>query len=147
MTTPSLELASPQPAPAIPSGPLCAACGDTAVVHWQRRPTDDELAEIVRVEKDRREQLLLLADPQLPAPQFPPLPAAETTTRIVHACADHAITLDAASRVHASSCTAPNEADLPDCDCTPEPVPEPEFEAAADPASSRLPAHWLPGGQ
>ncbi|MFI8535342.1 hypothetical protein ACIGMX_34495 [Streptomyces aquilus] len=112
---------------------------------WQRRPTDDELAEIVAAETARREQAVLEADPQLSPPVFGPLPTAADTTRIVLACAAHAITLDGASRVHASSCTAPNDADLPGCDCTPEPLPEPEPEVEQI-EESRLPAHWVNGG-
>jgi len=138
--------ATPVPAPPTPAAPVCAACGSEAVVHWQRRLTGDELAEHIRVEKERRAERLLLADPQQPAPVFPPLPAADDTTRIVHACGPHAISLEAASRIHASSCTAPNEADLPGCDCTPEPHPAPAPEPVDEPAASRLPAHWLPGG-
>lgn len=44
----------------------------------------------------------------------------------VYACAEHTITRDAASRVHASGCTAPDPARLPDCGCKPEPLPTPE---------------------
>lgn len=138
--------AAPTP-PAVPSGPACAACSSEAVVHWQRRPTAEELAEVVQAEKDRREQLLLLADPQLPAPEFGPLPTADGTTRTVYACGPHAITMDAAALIHASGCTAPHEANLPDCDCTPETPTGSSSGADEDPAESRLPAHWLPGGQ
>jgi hypothetical protein len=117
-------------------------------VHWRRRPTDDELAELVAAERVRRDELLLLADPRLPAPQFGPLPTAEGVTRTVYACGPHAITLEAASRTHQSSCTAPNDADLPDCDCTPEALPESAATTSAESeAPSRLPAHWLPGGE
>lgn len=124
------------------SGPACVACGETAIVHWLRRLTDDELAEHIRIEQERREQALLLADPQLPAPVFPPLPTGEGFTRTVYSCGPHAITMDAAALVHASSCTAPNEADLPGCDCTPEPPPE----APIEPAAAPLPDHWVTGG-
>jgi hypothetical protein len=51
--------------------------------------------------------------------------------------------MDAAALVHASSCTAPNEADLPGCDCTPEPLPEPE--PVDEPAPTLLPEHWTTG--
>lgn len=44
----------------------------------------------------------------------------------VYACAEHTITRDAASRVHAAGCPAPDPARLPDCGCTPEPLPAPE---------------------
>lgn len=148
MPTPSPDFAEVAPAPvpaapAVPTGPTCAACGDEAVVHWRRRLTDDELAVHVRLEQERRDQALLLADPQLPAPVFPPLPTGEDDTRTIYTCGPHAITMDAAALIHQSSCTAPNDADLPGCDCTPE-------AHAADPtedeAPSRLPAHWLADG-
>jgi hypothetical protein len=112
-------------------------------VNWLRRPTDAELAEVVKAEQDRRDQIRLLADPQLPEPEFGPLPTAEGTTRTVYACGPHAITMDAAALVHASSCTAPNEADLPDCDCTPETLPPAPIEEAPVQA---LPDHWVTGG-
>jgi hypothetical protein len=140
---PSPELPAPAPVEPLPTGPTCAACPEPAIVHWLRRPTDDELAEVVQAERDRREQALLLADPQLPAPAFGPLPSAEGMTRAVYACGPHAITMDAAALVHASSCTAPNDADLPGCDCTPEPPPDapPEEEPV-----QALPDHWVTGG-
>jgi hypothetical protein len=117
-------------------------------VHWQRRPTDDELAEVVAAEQSRREEALLLADPQLPTPVWPPLPTGSDMTRIVHSCGPHAISMETAALIHASTCTAPNEADLPGCDCTPEPLPEPTPEESLDePAVSRLPAHWVTGGE
>lgn len=141
---PATEPPAP-PAPVMPSGPTCAACGTEAVVHWRRRPTADELAEHVAAEQSRRTERRLLADPQQPPPLFGPLPAADDTTRTIYACGPHAITLDAATRIHASTCTAPNEAHLPGCNCTPEPLPEPEPDTGEAP--SRLPAHWLPGGQ
>lgn len=142
---PAPALPVPAPGPAMPAGPLCAACSADAVVHWLRRPTDAELADVIAIEKQRREQLVLLADPQLPAPAFGPLPTADGTTRTVYACATHAISLDAAALIHASTCTAPNDADLPGCDCTPEAWPEPPAEEPA--AAQPLPAHWLPGGE
>jgi hypothetical protein len=126
-----------------PSGPACVLCAEPALVNWLRRPTDDELAEVVKAEQDRRDQIRLLADPQLPEPEFGPLPTAEGTTRTVYACGPHAISMDAAALVHASSCTAPNDADLPGCDCTPEPPPDapPEEEPV-----QALPDHWVTGG-
>lgn len=148
--SPDFPVVSPAPVPdtpATPSGPTCAACDSEAVVHWRRRPTDDELAELVAAEQSRREEMLLLADHQLPAPQFGPLPTADGTTRTVYACGRHAITLEAAALIHQSGCTAPNDADLPGCDCTPEALPTAPLAASAeDEAPSRLPAHWLPGG-
>ena len=144
--------AQPVPVPetaaaALPAGPRCAGCGGPAVVQWLRRPTQDELDDAHRVERARRDQALLLADPQQPAPEFGPLPAPGDMTVPVYACTGHAIALEAATRIHASACTAPNDADLPGCDCTPEPLPEPEPAHAFAPPVSRLPAHWLPGGE
>lgn len=135
---------APAPVEPRPTGPTCASCAEPAIVHWLRRPTDDELAEVISAEQSRREQVLLLADPQLPAPEFGPLPTGDGMTRTVYACGPHAITMDAAALVHASSCTAPNDADLPGCDCTPEPLPQPPVEEAR-PAPA-LPAHWVTGG-
>ena len=127
-----------------PTGPACTACGEAAVVNWQRRPTEQELADLIATEQERRAQLLLLADPQLPPPEFGPLPTADGMTRTVYACAQHAITMDAASRIHASTCTAPNTANLPGCDCTPEPLPPPEPTISL---AQVLPDHWLPAGE
>lgn len=137
--TPAVEVA----APATPTGPTCDACGDTAVVNWRRRLTDRELAEHVRLEQERREQALLLADPQLPPPAFPPLPTGDDDTRTVYACGPHAITMDGAARIHAADCTAPNEGGEHGCDCTPEPAPKPTPEP--EPALA-LPDHWQTGG-
>jgi hypothetical protein len=107
-------------------------------VNWRRRLTNDELAEHIAAEQDRREQSLLLADPQLPSPVFPPLPTGEDDTRTVYACPDHAITIDGAALIHTSTCTAPNDTGMNGCNCTPEPAPEPNDE----PTPSRLPTHW-----
>ncbi|MFI1165643.1 hypothetical protein ACH4UM_19010 [Streptomyces sp. NPDC020801] len=125
------------------SGPLCKACGIAAVVHWLRRPTDSEVTEAAAVEKERRAQVLLLTDPQLPRPEFGPLPTAADMTRTVYACASHAITLEAAALLHQSRCTAPNEADLPACDCTPEAPPQ--TPPTEPPPARALPAHWVTG--
>lgn len=46
-----------------------------------------------------------------------------THTDAVYACRLHAIELEAAGRVHQAACTAPNLAQLPACDCTPEVPP------------------------
>jgi len=137
--SPAVEAA----APATPGGPVCGACGEAAVVNWRRRLTGDELAEHVRLEQERREQALLLADSQLPSPTFPPLPDGTGDTRSVYACGRHAITMDGAALIHAAGCTAPNEVGEHGCDCTPEPAPKatPEPEAAL-----ALPDHWLTGG-
>lgn len=136
MTTPD----TPTPS----SGPLCAACGENAVVNWGRRLTQDEVADLVTGERERRAQLLLLADPQLPPPAFGPLPTGDGMTRTIYACAPHAITLEAAALIHQNTCTAPNPASLPGCDCTPEtPKPAPPDDETAP---FQLPEHWLPAG-
>jgi hypothetical protein len=140
---PAPELPPPAPVTPLPAGPRCAACSGAAVVHWLRRPTDDEVADAVRVEQDRRAERLLLADPQLPKPEFGPLPTGDGMTRAVYACGPHAITMDAAAHIHASSCTAPNNADLPGCDCTPEPLP---YSPVEEEAAAPLPDHWVTGG-
>jgi hypothetical protein len=140
------QLPTPVPEiPAIPAGPVCGACGTRAVVNWRRRPTDDELVHVVHAEQSRRDELLLLADPQQPAPEFGPLPTVEDTVRAVYACAEHAIDGEAAAFIHQGACTAPNETGRWGCDCIPEPLPEPEPDPAADPAVAALPAHWLTG--
>lgn len=104
---------------------VCAApgCGESPVVQWSRRLTDAEFAAILTAEQRRRDAVLLLADPQLPAPVFGPLPVQADCVRAVHACGVHAIDLDAAAQVHGSACTAPDLAHLPACGCTPEPIP------------------------
>ncbi|MFE9127108.1 hypothetical protein ACFYOF_17085 [Streptomyces sp. NPDC007148] len=91
------------------------------------------------VEESRREQILALVDPALPPPDFGSLPTAEDTEVAVYACGSHAITMDLASLVHASTCTAPNNENLPACDCTPEPPPEPSPYVER---SVALPDHW-----
>ncbi|MET7944349.1 hypothetical protein [Streptomyces sp. NPDC005302] len=138
-TDPDTAPAPPAPAPA---GPPCGLCGDSALVHWMRRPTDEEYAHYKALEQDRYNQTLLLADPQLPKPvQTPLIPAAEMTVA-VYACGPHAITLEDAALIHSSACTAPNETDLPGHDCVAERLPaEPPEEPGP------LPAHWTSGGQ
>lgn len=136
MSTP--ELAAPPP---LPSGPVCshAGCTGRVVAQWRRRPTDGELDAHVALEETRREERLLLADPQLPPPVFPPLPSAEDTVIAVFACARHAIDIDLASRVHAADCRAPHEEHLPVCDCEPEPLPESESVEE----TVTLPTGWI----
>ncbi|MFE2712225.1 hypothetical protein ACFXKI_09605 [Streptomyces mirabilis] len=112
-------------------------------MNWQRRLTDDELAEHVSAAEQRREQVVLMADPQLPAPVFPPLPDGSGDTHLLLACSEHAIDKDLAGRIHQKICTAPNEIGRWGCDCTPEPAPvAPVEEIAAAP----LPDHWVTGG-
>lgn len=113
--------------------PQCASCDAEAVVQWLRRPTDAELDTRRGFEQARRDVITLLADPQLPAPEFGPLPTADDVTVSVYACAAHGLSLDAASMMHASVCTAP-----PVCTCQPEP-------AVGNPAVD-IPAVVLPEG-
>jgi hypothetical protein len=137
MTTPEFV-----PVP-VSSVPACALCGGDAVVNWLRRPTEAEVAAVVAAEESRREQVLLLADKDLPAPVFGPLPTGEGMTRSVYACAMHALDLEAAALIHANTCTAPNPAYLPGCDCTPEaPTPEPGLDTAP---AVQLPDTWISG--
>jgi hypothetical protein len=143
--TPAVEAAAPLPATT--EGPRCTHCGepvggDRIGVSWNRRLTDDELADHVRLEEERRDRILLLADKQLPPPVFPSLPDGSNDTRTVYACGEHAIDMDAASRIHQKTCTAPNEIGRRGCDCTPEPAPKatPEPEPAL-----ALPDHWQTG--
>lgn len=125
MTTPAPDLATP-------AGPPCGTCGTPAAVHWQRRLTTDEIAAQQKIEQDRRNDTLVLADPQLPAPVFPPMPDFLDATTTIYGCAQHAITLDQAVHTHTAGCTAPP------CNCTPEPLPKP----APEPPSVELPPGW-----
>jgi len=109
-----------------PTGPRCGSCGGPALVQWRRRPTDNELANLVAIEQARQAEALSLADQSQPAPTFGPLPTAGDTTIAVFGCAEHAIHLEAAARVHAADCSAPHPDHVPDCDCEPEPHPAPE---------------------
>jgi hypothetical protein len=122
---------TPAPDPQ-PTGPACSVCGAPACVHWQRRLTDAEFADYLALVQGRRDELTELADQQKPPPDFGPLPAPDEVMRTVYGCLDHAISLDAASLVHAKTCTAPP------CDCTPEPAPKPEPE----PDPQQLPPGW-----
>jgi hypothetical protein len=113
-----------------------AGCVSPVVVQWRRRPTDAELAELVQAEKARREQVLLLSDPQQPAPEFGALPTVDGTVIAVFSCAQHTIELEAAARIHASDCAG--------CSCEPEPHPD----APPPPAMTILPSGWaVPAAQ
>lgn len=114
-------------------GPTCAACGGPAVVHWQRRLTDTEITMQQAIEQDRRKEVALLADPDQPAPVFPPMPDFLDATTTIPACASHSISIDLAALVHAKDCAAP-----PKCTCTPEPTPQPD----PDRAPVQLPPGW-----
>jgi hypothetical protein len=111
--------------------PTCHRCDQPAVVHWQRRLIQAEIDDLRTAEQGRRDQAVLLADPQQPPPTFGPLPDGRGHTRIVHACAQHAISLDDAALIHQPDCTA--------CDCTPEPQPGAEPITIPGPA---LPPGW-----
>lgn len=150
------RMPSAGPGAPAPTGPVCGACGGEAVVNWRRRLTADELAEVVAAAQSRRDELLELADRQLPRPEFMPLPTADDTTRTVYACAAHAISIDAAALIHQATCGAPfagvhgktpvHVDRVPRCDCTPEPLSEAETVAAVqDAGTSRLPWHWVSG--
>lgn len=146
---PTPATAEPDPAPSMPAGRVCAFCGvpvgdDDGGVNWQRRLTPNELAAHIATEQAKRDERLLLADPQLPPPVFLPLPTGENDTITLLACVDHAIDKEAASHIHQATCTAPNERGQHGCDCAPEPHPAPE--PVVDEMTARLPAHWLPGG-
>lgn len=113
--------------------PNCNACGTNAVVQWQRRPSEAELADLVAVEQDRQTGL------GLPAEQHR-LPTADETVIAVFACAPHAIHMELAARIHAATCQAPHDDHLPDCDCEPEPLPEPDHAGIDDMVT--LPTGW-----
>lgn len=46
-------------------------------------------------------------------------PADASSTVPVYACTSHEISMDLAALRHQATCTAPNLAELPKCDCTP----------------------------
>lgn len=132
----------PGPAPLPPSTtPGCSFTGCTTppLVQWQRRPAESEFAALVAAEQSRRAAILASADPQAPAPVFGPLPGPGDFTIAVFGCGPHAIGMDLAARVHGPDCAAPNDGDLPGCNCTPEPLPEPEPMHAE---VATLPDHW-----
>lgn len=118
---PAARPAAPQLPARVPPGPprhqppRChhPLCKEAAVVHWTRRLTLQEAALV---------------------------PARHRTgdlRRVIEACARHAIGIDLAARVHAATCSGPESADLPRCDCDPEPLPGPFTVARPE-----LPDHW-----
>jgi hypothetical protein len=121
-----------------PAAPPCDACGGESYVHWLRRLTPDETAVERDKEEDRRAKILALADTQAPPPVFPPLPDYGTWVHAVYGCLSHAIAQDAAALVHQATCTAPDPAKLPACNCIPETAPAPD----ADPTPRPLPPGW-----
>lgn len=137
-------MATPTPVESMTIGLVCALCGEPAVVQWRRRLTDAEFEPITAAEQERRDEATLLADPQQPPPVFGPMPVPSDYIAAVYACADHGITLDLAALVHQRTCNAPNTADLPGCNCTPE-APPPGDEEVVRTATRALPAGWGPG--
>ncbi len=97
---------------------------------------------------DLLEPLIALAPPACAAPDCPHGAVVQWRRRDgddpdgtvpVHACANHAIRLDAAALVHRPTCPAPDPAQLPACGCSPEaPVPDP----VAQPVTT-LPTGWV----
>lgn len=118
--------------------PPCYNCGEPAVVHWLRRPTEDEVAVQVAIEEQRRAEVD--AATGMPLSDYPPLPTAADMVIAVYACAEHPIHLDLAARVHASDC-APEPHHLPDCNCSPESAPEPQRMAKRETVT--LPTGWV----
>ncbi|MEV4438507.1 hypothetical protein AB0K09_05710 [Streptomyces sp. NPDC049577] len=102
--------------------------------------TEAEFADHLAWEQGRRDRAMLLGDPQQ-QPDFGPMPRPSDCTTTVFACAEHAIGLEAAARIHQATCTAPAPEDLPGCDCTPELVPTPDGDPAPDIAVA-LPPGW-----
>ncbi|WP_329330739.1 hypothetical protein OIU81_02865 [Streptomyces sp. NBC_01454] len=133
-------MATPTPVEPMSAGPACALCGEPAVVQWRRRLTDAEFQQVLDAEQARRDEATLLADPEQP-PVFGPMPQPSDYTTAVYACASHGITLDLAALIHRKTCTAPQTADLPECDCTPESPPPPDEELVRA-AAPRLPDGW-----
>lgn len=130
--------------PALPTqrpGNTCHATGCTTppLAQWQRRLTDEELAAEHTEIQRRRDVAYLLRDTTLPDPVFPPLPGPADFTRAVYSCGDHAIGIEAAARIHQAHCAGPDCAQLPECDCEPEVLPEAEIDVEAE---QQLPAHW-----
>jgi hypothetical protein len=115
-----------------------STCGNPAVVQWSRRPTASELTALIYAEQARRDEVVLLANPDLPAPAFGDLPTAADTVVAVYGCVQHAVSADLAPFVHQSVCTAPNPASLPKCDCAPEPL----TQNAVTPPAPDLPSGW-----
>lgn len=130
--------------------PQCSSsvCTGGAVAQWQRRLTDEELAEHVAAERERRDRLVARAEEAgRVIPAFGALPCAGDCTRVVFACADHAIPLDLAARVHESGCSAPDARTGQGCDCAPEPLDLPPMHVplVVLPAGWAVAAHKVKG--
>ncbi|MFE2352201.1 hypothetical protein [Kitasatospora cineracea] len=120
--------------------PTCwrPGCPAPLVAQWQRRPTQAELDDQAAAALAARTAALAAAGLDPAAAAAIPAPTPSTSTRAVHACADHAITMDLAQHVHQDTCTAPGSA-LPSCSCTPEPLPVPP----SAPPTTTLPTGWV----
>lgn len=115
-------------------------CTADPVAQWSRRLTPAELDAEIAAEMGRRAQILALADLDGPEPDLGPPPTSDDWTAAVHACGPHAITLDAATRIHQPTC-APDEAKLPACGCTPEQPADPVTPPGQDGVT--LPTGWV----
>jgi hypothetical protein len=118
-------MTNPHPAVVMTVNAKCNLCGAAAVVQWRRRLTATELAAYDAKVQAERTRLTAISDPANP-PVFGPLPTSDDVAIAVYACVQHAVSLQSASLVHAAICTAPNAANLPNCDCTPETAPPPD---------------------
>lgn len=112
--------------------PICHAtgCSTVALVHWLRRLTPVEVEVEHTKELDRRTGW----PPELAASV--PLTDGAVYSYTVEACGPHAIDQDAATQVHQATCSGPNSPHLPQCDCTPEPLPD------APAPAQQIPEHW-----
>jgi hypothetical protein len=63
-----------------------------------------------------------------------------THTDAVYACGPHAITMAAAANVHQASCTAPDPATVPACNCVP--IVQPQDPDPTGPTTT-LPTGWV----
>lgn len=95
----------------------CGACGGTALVVWQRRAKPEELAAIPRAHGGPNQEAV----------------------SAVYACGSHAISAELGSLIHQPTCSGPSSAQLPACDCTPEPLPVPTVPEPVPPA---MPDGW-----
>lgn len=128
---------------ALPDPTVCSSRGCTKPprVQWSRRPTPDELAALVAAEQARRESMG--ASTEVPPRDFGPLPTAGDVLIAVFGCAEHALHLDHASRVHAADCSAPHPEHVPGCDCEPEPAPAQDWMITRPGALATLPTGWV----
>jgi hypothetical protein len=102
-------------------------CRNSTVVQWRRRLTPAEATAYLAQQETLRAWALHEAPDGI---LLGPAPVLGDATRAVYACADHAIHIDLAARVHAADCQA--------CDCDPEPLPGPEPDAT----HLALPTGW-----